>query len=118
MTYYIGQRTRLIANLQPFVRISREWRILHWSRRPVESTQYLSIHYTESLIEANIEASADSTGDSYDNALAETINGLYKTEVIRHRVFWRTTLLKQLNLLLWNVQYKTLVSLVEIVLES
>lgn len=38
----------------------------------------------------NIEASAGSIVDSYDNALAETINGLYKTEVIRHRVLWRT----------------------------
>ena len=45
--------------------------------------------YTERLIEANIEASVGSAGDSYDNALAETINGLYKTEVIRHRGPWR-----------------------------
>lgn len=51
--------------------------------------QYLSIRYTERLIEANIEASVGSVGDSYDNALAETINGLYKTEVIRHRGPWR-----------------------------
>lgn len=43
------------------------------------------IRYTERLAQANIEASVGSTGDSYDNALAETINGLYKTEVIRHR---------------------------------
>ena len=41
-----------------------------------------------SLEEANIEASVGSVGDSYDNALAETINGLYKTEVIRHRGPW------------------------------
>lgn len=46
--------------------------------------------YTERLIEANIKASVGSVGDSYDNALAETINGLYKTEVIRHRGPWRT----------------------------
>ena len=49
----------------------------------------MSIRYTECLIEANIEASVGSVGDSYDNALAETINGLYKTEVIRHRGPWR-----------------------------
>ena len=48
----------------------------------------MSIHYTEHLIEANIEASAGSVGDSYDHALAETMNGLYKTEVIRHRGPW------------------------------
>jgi transposase InsO family protein len=45
----------------------------------------LSIRYTERLAEASIEASVGRAGDSYDNALAETINGLYKTEVIRHR---------------------------------
>lgn len=55
----------------------------------VSGGQYLSIRYTERLIEANIEASVGSVGDSYDNAMAETINGLYKTEVIRHRGPWR-----------------------------
>lgn len=50
----------------------------------------MSIRYTERLTEANIEASVGSIGDSYDNALAETINGLYKTEVIRHRGPWRS----------------------------
>ena len=45
--------------------------------------------YTERLIEANIEASVGSVGDSYDNALAETINGLYKTEIVRHSGPWR-----------------------------
>ena len=53
-------------------------------------SQYLSIRYTERLAQANIEASVGSVGDSYDNALAETINGLYKTEVIRHRGPWRS----------------------------
>ena len=47
-------------------------------------TQYVSIRYTERLAEAGIEPSVGSVGDSYDNALAETINGLYKAEVI-HR---------------------------------
>jgi len=56
----------------------------------VTGCQYLSIRYTERLAEANIEASVGSVGDSYDNALAETINGLYKAEVIRHRGPWRT----------------------------
>jgi len=47
-------------------------------RRPVESAQYPSIRYTERLAEAGIEPSVGSVGDSYDNALAETINGLYR----------------------------------------
>jgi transposase InsO family protein len=59
-------------------------------RRPVESTQYLSIRYTERLAEAGIEPSVGSRGDSYDNALAETVIGLYKTEVIRQRGPWRS----------------------------
>jgi transposase InsO family protein len=58
-------------------------------RRPIESTQYLSIHYTERLAEAGIESSVGSVGDSYDNALAESVIGLYKTEVIRRRGPWR-----------------------------
>ncbi len=51
--------------------------------------QYLSIRHTESLSEADIDTSVSSVGDSYDNALTETINGLYKTAVIRHRGPWR-----------------------------
>ncbi len=51
--------------------------------------QYLSIRYTERLAEAGIEPSVGSVGDSYDNALAETIIGLYKTEVIHRRGPWR-----------------------------
>ena len=52
-------------------------------------SQYLSIRYTERLAEAGINASVGTTGDSYDNALAETIIGLYKTEVIHHRGPWK-----------------------------
>ena len=51
--------------------------------------QYLSIRYSERLTEEGIQASVGSTGDSYDNALAESIIGLYKTEVIRRRGPWR-----------------------------
>ncbi|MFZ5703840.1 MAG: integrase core domain-containing protein, partial [Pseudomonadota bacterium] len=58
-------------------------------RRPIESAQYVSIKYTERLAEAGIEPSVGSVGDSYDNALAETINGLYKAEVIHRRGPWR-----------------------------
>jgi transposase InsO family protein len=59
-------------------------------RRPLESTQYLSITYTDRLKEAGIETSVGSVGDSYDNALAESVIGLYKTEVIRRRGPWRS----------------------------
>jgi transposase InsO family protein len=59
-------------------------------RRPLESAQYVSIKYTERLAEAGIEPSVGSVGDSYDNALAETINGLYKAEVVHRRGPWRT----------------------------
>ena len=60
--------------------------LVHHSDRGV---QYLSIRYTERLAEAGIEASVGSIGDSYDNALAETINGLYKAELIRPNGPWR-----------------------------
>ena len=53
-------------------------------------SQYVSIRYTERLAEAGIEPSVGSVGDSYDNALAETINGLYKAEVIHRRGPWRS----------------------------
>lgn len=52
-------------------------------------TQYLSIRYSEWLAEAGITASVASVGEGYDNAFAETINGLYKNEVIRKRGPWR-----------------------------
>jgi len=61
--------------------------LVHHSDRGV---QYVSIKYTERLAEAGIEPSVGSVGDSYDNALAETINGLYKTEVIYRRGPWRS----------------------------
>ena len=59
-------------------------------RRPLESAQYVSIKYTERLVEAGVEPSVGSVGDSYDNALAETINGLYKAEIIHRRGPWRS----------------------------
>jgi transposase InsO family protein len=59
-------------------------------RRPVESEQYLSIRYTERLAEAGIEPSVGSIGDSYDNALAESVIGLFKAEVIRLSGPWRS----------------------------
>jgi len=61
--------------------------LVHHSDR---GAQYVSIRYTERLAEAGIEPSVGSVGDSYDNALAETINGLYKAEVIHRRGPWRS----------------------------
>ena len=61
--------------------------LVHHSDR---GSQYLSIKYTERLAEAGIEPSVGSVGDSYDNALAETINGLSKAEVIHRRGPWRS----------------------------
>ena len=61
--------------------------LVHHSDRGV---QYVSIRYSERLAEAGIEPSVGSVGDSYDNALAETINGLYKAEVIHRRGPWRS----------------------------
>jgi len=60
--------------------------LVHHSDRGV---QYLSIRYTERLAEVGIEPSVGSIGDSYDNALAETINGLFKTEIIYPNGPWR-----------------------------
>ena len=60
------------------------------SRSPRPPTTYVSIKYTERLAEAGLVPSVGSVGDSYDNALAETINGLYKAELIHRRGPWRT----------------------------
>ncbi len=61
--------------------------LVHHSDRGI---QCVSIRYSERLAEAGIEPSVGSVGDSYDNALAETINGLYKAEVIHRRGPWRS----------------------------
>jgi putative transposase len=79
-----------------------------YARRPVGSlihhsdrgVQYVSIRYTDRLADAGIEASVGSVGDSYDNALAETINGLYKAEVI-HRQPWKSREAVEFETLKW-----------------
>lgn len=71
--------------------------LIHHSDR---GSQYVSIRYTERLAEAGIETSVGSVGDSYDNALAETINGLYKAEVI-HRRSWPSIEAVELATLHW-----------------
>ncbi|HNI83435.1 MAG TPA: IS3 family transposase [Rhodocyclaceae bacterium] len=72
--------------------------LIHHSDR---GAQYVSIRYTERLAEAGIEPSVGSRGDSYDNALAETINGLYKTELIHRRAPWKTKAAVELATLEW-----------------
>ncbi|NYT44637.1 IS3 family transposase [Alcaligenaceae bacterium] len=72
--------------------------LVHHSDR---GSQYVSIRYTERLAEAGIEPSVGSRGDSYDNALAETINGLYKAELIHRRGPWKTKAAVELATLEW-----------------
>lgn len=72
--------------------------LVHHSDRGV---QYLSIRYTERLAEAGIEPSVGSVGDSYDNALAESIIALYKTPVIRHSGPWRSMQHVEVETLKW-----------------
>ena len=80
-----------------------------YERRPADTlvhhsdrgAQYVSIRYTERLAEAGIEPSVGSVGDSYDNALAETINGLYKAELIHRRAPWKTKEAVELATLQW-----------------
>ncbi len=72
--------------------------LIHHSDR---GSQYVSIRYTERLSEAGIEPSVGSRGDSYDNALAETINGLYKAELIHRRGPWRSRESVELATLEW-----------------
>jgi putative transposase len=72
--------------------------LIHHSDR---GSQYVSIRYSERLAEAGIEPSVGSRGDSYDNALAETINGLYKAELIHRRTPWKTRESVELATLEW-----------------
>jgi putative transposase len=78
-SFILGRRRRRLG--------SRTESLLYHSDR---GTQYLSIRYTERLADAGIELSVGSRGDAYDNALAETVIGLFKTEVIRRRGPWRS----------------------------
>jgi putative transposase len=72
--------------------------LVHHSDR---GSQYVSIRYTERLAEAGIEPSVGSRGDSYDNALAETINGLYKAELIHRRAPWKSREAVEIATLEW-----------------
>ena len=79
-------------------------RLIHHSDR---GTQYLSIRYTERLAEAGVERSVGSTGDSYDNALAESVIGLYKTELIHRRGPWKGIDEVEFATLEWVAWYNT-----------
>ena len=70
-------------------------------RRPLEPGQYLAIRYTQRLAEEGAVASVGSRGDSYDNALAEAVNSLYKAELIGPRGPWRTAEQVELATLEW-----------------
>ena len=76
----------------------RDGSLVHHSDR---GSQYLGIRYSERLAEAGVEPSVGSKGDSYDNALAETINGLYKAELIHRRGAWKTREAVELATLEW-----------------
>jgi putative transposase len=76
----------------------RDGSLVHHSDR---GSQYVSIRYSERLAEAGVEPSVGSRGDSYDNALAETINGLYKAELIHRRGPWKTREAVELATLQW-----------------
>lgn len=79
-------------------RRERDESLIHHSDR---GSQYVSIRYSERLAEAGIEPSVGSKGDSYDNALAETINGLYKAELIHRRAPWKSREAVELATLEW-----------------
>jgi len=73
----------------------------------IRGVQYLSIRYTERLAQAGIEPSVGSAGDSYDNALAESIIGLYKIEEIRRRGPWKGVEEVEFATLEWVAWYNT-----------
>ena len=83
---------------------ARDSPLVHHSDR---GSQYLSIRYTERLAETGIEPSVGRRGDSYDNALAETVNGLYKTELIHRRAPWKSMADVELATLEWVSWFNT-----------
>ena len=78
--------------------LERNASLIHHSDR---GSQYVSIRYTARLAQAGIEPSVGNKGDSYDNALTETINGLYKAELIHRRAPWKTVESLELATLEW-----------------
>jgi transposase InsO family protein len=72
--------------------------LIHHSDR---GSQYLAVRYTDRLVEAGVASSVGSRGDSYDNALAETVNGLYKAELIERRTGWESAEEVELETAAW-----------------
>ena len=107
---------RVAPSMQAELGLDALEQALH-DRRPAENSglvhhsdrgsQYLSIRCTERLADAGIEPSVGSVGDSYDNALAETVIGLFKTEVIRRRGPWRGIDAVELATLEWIDWFNT-----------
>ena len=82
----------LPANLLPWEAVCRQtqcWPRTGCFKAMVKGARYVTVRYTGRLTEAGIEASVGSRGDGDDNALAETINGLYKTELVHHQAPWK-----------------------------
>jgi len=100
------------------LQIVNQDRLVHHSNRGV---QYVAIRYAERLSEASIQPPVGSVGDSYDNALVETINGLYKTELIRQQGPWRgieTVELATLNWVDWFNNRRTMESIGNVMLAA
>ena len=72
--------------------------LVHHSDR---GSQYVSLAYSDALITAGVSASVGTVGDSYDNALAETVNGLYKAELIHSKRLWESTEAVELATMGW-----------------
>ena len=70
-------------------------------RRPLESAQYTSIRYTDRLVDAGLSASVGTIGDSYDNAMAEALNGTFKAELIKLHGPWRTRHQLEIAIIEW-----------------
>ncbi|MET3632271.1 transposase InsO family protein [Burkholderia sp. 572] len=86
-----------------FVLDALDWAL--YAHQPVESAEYVRIRYNEQPAEAGIEPLVSSRGDSYASALAETINSLYKTELIHPRAPWKTRESVELATLEWVAWY-------------
>ena len=97
-TAHAGLVLDALEQALPDRRPARGGGLVHHSDR---GSQHLSIRGTERLLEAGIEPSVGSVGDSYDNALAGTVNGLFKTGVVRRRGPWRSVEAVELATLAW-----------------